>query len=45
MTERFQPRRAVIFQVAFYRGWVRNVDLVSETFDMKEGEYAARIQN
>jgi len=45
MAERFEPGRAVVFQIAFYRGWIRDVDLVGEAFDMQEGENAARIEH
>ena len=45
VAKRFEPRRAVVFQIAFYSGWIRNVDLVGEAFDMQEGEDAARIEH
>ena len=41
MTKRFEQGRAVVIQVAFDRGRVGDVDLVSETFDMQESKYSA----
>lgn len=34
VAERFEPRSAVVFQLASDRGWVRDVDLVREAFDV-----------
>ena len=34
----------MVIQIAFNRGWVRDVDLVREAFDMQEGEYAVHIE-
>ena len=35
----------MVIQVAFYRGWIRDVDLVSEALDMQEGEYTACVEH
>lgn len=44
MAKRFEARSAVIFQISFDCGWVRDVDLVRETLDVQESEYAVGIK-
>lgn len=45
VAKRFEPGCTVVVQVAFYRGWVGDVNLVREALNMQESKDAAFIKD